>query len=451
VFEFALQAAQLDRLNSIVCSRSRAVLPSTARFAWVLAAVCSGTVDLIPYLDDPEQLEHLYRAAPQAFERALSELDAVHSKHALVRAWRARLAPGIVTEPAANHTSWANVALVAIATAIVARLVYLEGKNEGLERLARFAPFVVILPVTWLLARRRELRRRDAIFLTLAIAALAAASFTPFAHSQSGVLSFVHQPFLLIVLVFAALASDLSSQRAEFVSLVAEIAIFSLAILFGGALLTGLTVGVFRLIKLDVADFYLNNVVIAGVAAAPVLATGLERTRSGRGDRLAPALARIFSPLALLTLLAYAIAIAGTRNNPYQDRESLAVLYAMLLATALLVTLMSLPSGERQPSRHLLLLACAIAGLSIAVDGLALSAIIYRFRSFGMSPNRLAVLGGNLLLFGYLGGLTLTLARAARSGANTQLPMRWVAAYIPLFGIWAGLWVFVFPILFGFV
>jgi hypothetical protein len=407
-------------------------------------------LDLAQHLDDPEQLERLYRASPQEFERALSELALAHREHVLVRAWRARLAPQPASEPTSRGVNWAKVALIAMATAIVARLVYLEGENTGRERLARFAAFIVVLPITALLWRSRPLRRRDVVFAAVAVAALAVAGLSPIEHSQSGVLSFAHLPCLLIALVFAALAPDLVSQRADFVSLAAEIAIISLAILFGGVLLTGLTVGVFRLIKLDIIDFYVNNIVVAGAAAAPVAATGLERARAGRGDRLGPALARIFSPLALLTLVAYAIAIIGTRNNPYQDRESLAVLYALLLATALLVTLMVLQNGERQPSRSLLLLACAIAGLSIAVDGLALSAIIYRFASFGLSPNRLAVLGGNLLLFGYLCGLTLTLARAAKRGGDVQLPLRWVATYIPFFGIWSALWVFVIPSLFKF-
>ena len=39
-----------------------------------------------------------------------------------------------------------------------------------------------------------------------------------------------------------------------------------------------------------------------------------------------------------------------------------------------------------------------------------------------MSPNRVAVLGGNLLLFGYLCGLTIALARAARSCGAAELP-----------------------------
>jgi len=271
-----------------------------------------------------------------------------------------------------------------------------------MERLARLAAFIVLVPVTGLLWPGRALQRRDAIFAAVALPALAVALLAPIERSQSGVLSLAHLPCLLIALVFVALAHDLATERAEFVALGAEIAIFTLAILFGGVLLTGLTIGVFKLIKLDITQFYVNNIVVAGAAAAPVVATGLERARAGRGERLGTALARIFSPLALLTLVAYAIAIAGTRSNPYQNRESLAVLYAMLLATALLVTLIVLQSGQRSPNRGLLLLACAIAGLSIAVDGIALSAIIYRFASYGVSPNRLAVLGGNLLLFGYL-------------------------------------------------
>jgi hypothetical protein len=259
----------------------------------------------------------------------------------------------------------------------------------------------------------------------------------------------MHLPVFLAAIAFGVLARDMAAGRAEFVALVAEIAIFSLAILFGGALLTALTINVFSLIRLDISKFYFKNVVVSGSAAAPVIAAGLERARSRRGERLGPALARIFSPLALATLLAYAIAIVGTRRNPYEDRESLAVLYAMLLATAVLVTLMVLQNGAPAP-RRVLVLACAIASLSVAVDGLALSAIVYRFASFGVSPNRLAVLGGNLLLFGYLCGLAFSLARATSTSGDPDMPLRWIARNIPFFGIWSALWVFVFPAVFAF-
>jgi hypothetical protein len=408
------------------------------------------TLNLAPHLEEPEQLERLYRESPRVFERALAALDATHSERMLVRAWRARLGPAAVVVA----TGWATVALLATCAAVAARLVFFDGDDAGLKRLARFAGFIVLLPAAALLwkslERPRALGRRDVLFALAALAALPAAIWTPIDHSQCGPLLLMHLPLLLLTLVFGALAPDLGAQRAEFVPLAAEIAIFSLAILFGGALLTGLTIGVFSLIHVDIGGFYFNNVVIAGAAAAPIVATGLERARSRRAERLGPALARIFSPLALVTLLAYAIAIMGSRSNPFTDRNSLAVLYAMLLATAMLVTLMVAQSGERAPSRSLLLTACAIASLSIAVDALALSAIVYRFTSYGLSPNRLAVLGGNLLLFGYLTGLALSLARAARREGEALAPLRWIGEYIPFFGIWSALWVFAFPALFGF-
>lgn len=405
-------------------------------------------LDLAPHLEDPEQLERMYRDSPRLFERSLAAVEATHSEQLLVRAWRARLGPASV----AAAVNWSTVALLAACAAVAARLLFLGGTDAELMRVARFAGFIVLLPVAALLWRSleppRALGRRDALFMFAALAALPAAIWTPVDHTQCGPLLLMHLPLFLLTLVFGALASDLGRQRAEFVPLAAEIAIFSLAILFGGAVLTGLTIGAFSLIHVDIGDFYFKNFGIAGVAAAPIVATGLERAR--RAERLGTALARIFSPLALITLLAYAIAIAGSRNSPFTNRESLAVLYAMLLATAALVTLMLVQSGDRSPSRPLLLMACAIAVLSIVVDGLALSAILYRFSAYGLSPNRLAVLGGNLLLFGYLTGLALNLARDARRAGDAQATLRWIGEYLPFFGIWSALWVFAFPALFGF-
>jgi hypothetical protein len=408
---------------------------------------------LCRHFEDPEQLERLYRESPRTFEQALGALDSVHAEHVLVRAWRARLGRASARESSPVRVDWSTVTLLAICAAAVARLLFFDGGEDAFVRLARGAGFIVLGPVSAVVWRTRESarawQRRDALLTLAALSALPAAMWTPIGHGQSGALMLMHLPVFLTAIAFGVLARDMAAGRAEFVALVAEVAIFSLAILFGGALLTALTINVFSLIKLDISKFYFKNVVVSGSAAAPVIAAGLERARSRRGERLGPALARIFSPLALATLLAYAIAILGTRRNPYEDRESLAVLYAMLLATGVLVTLMVLQNGAPAP-RRVLVLACAIASLSVAVDGLALSAIVYRFASFGLSPNRLAVLGGNLLLFGYLCGLAFSLARATRTAGDPDTPLRWIARYIPFFGIWSALWVFVFPAVFAF-
>jgi hypothetical protein len=415
-------------------------------------------MDLEQQLNDPEQLEREYRRDPQAFIRALEELASSQGNNVLVRAWRARLvaAADDLGEVRTVLVSARWVAALAAAAGLVAWLLaYGSDDLNRAWRACRYGAFVVVVPIAIVLwsSLGRRATRRDAAFALMALIALPFAAWVPLSQSDSGLLAVAHLPILLGVLTFGVFACDpprTRAQRAEFVGVAGEIAILSFALLFAGALLTGMTIGVFSLIQVDVRSFYLANVVPVCAAAAPVIATGLERARARRGDRLGPSLARVFSPLVLATLVAYLGAVIGTQNNPYSDRESLALLYAMLLAVAVLVTLMISDTRSKGLSPRLAVLACAICGLSLAVDAIALSAIAYRLSSFGFSPNRVAVLGGNLLLFCYLGGLALALGRAARRRGNPLAAMEWIGMFLPCFGIWAALWVFALPALFSF-
>jgi len=343
------------------------------------------------------------------------------------------------------------VVALACFAGLCARLLFLGSQYNGTDRLIRGGAYVVLVPLGVLWYRERPRTRTELYAAGAALASLPLAIFVQYEKSQSGLLLFAHLPVFLAALLAMLFprGSERAIERAEFLAMLAEAAIITLALLFGGVLLTMLTMGVFSLIELQISEFYIPNVVVPCAAAAPIIAAGLERARSQRGERLGPALARIFSPLALATLLSYAIAVVGTRRNPYQDRNSLAMLYMMLLATAVLVTLMLQTPNKQGPKRGVILLASAIAALSVAVDGLALSAIIYRFASFGFSPNRVAVLGGNLLLFSYLLGLTVQLVRAHKAGTSA-CAQRWIGGFIPVFGAWAALWVFVLPALFGY-
>jgi hypothetical protein len=94
-------------------------------------------LDLSQHLDDPEQLERLYRVSPLAFERALSELDAAH---VLVRAWRARLAPAAAAGPAVSwgkvqdRDSLAVLYAMLLATALLVTLMLLQTGERPARR-----------------------------------------------------------------------------------------------------------------------------------------------------------------------------------------------------------------------------------------------------------------------------------------------------------------------------
>src|ERR1043165_4468580 len=93
--------------------------------------------------------------------------------------------------------------------------------------------------------------------------------------------------------------------------------LFRSLILIAGAIMTGVTIGLFGLIGMNIEKFYFNYVVIFGLAAAPILGTYLVRTNPQLVGRVSPVIARIFSPLVLVMLVIYLVAILYARKNPY--------------------------------------------------------------------------------------------------------------------------------------
>src|SRR4028118_2180255 len=92
-------------------------------------------------------------------------------------------------------------------------------------------------------------------------------------------------------------------------------------ILISGAILTGITIGLFSLIGFNIEKVYFDYVGIFGLAAAPVVGTYLTQTNPQLVGKVSPVIAKIFSPLVLVMLVVYLTAIIYSGKDPYNDRE----------------------------------------------------------------------------------------------------------------------------------
>ena len=88
---------------------------------------------------------------------------------------------------------------------------------------------------------------------------------------------------------------------------------------------------------------------------------------------------------------------------------------------------------------------------ALLADAVALWAIGARISEFGLSPNRVAALGENvLLLVNLAGSAVLYLRFLIGRGAFPSLE-RWQTAYLPVYAVWAAMVVIVFPPLFRWI
>ncbi|MCX5779450.1 MAG: hypothetical protein NTV45_01225, partial [Firmicutes bacterium] len=80
----------------------------------------------------------------------------------------------------------------------------------------------------------------------------------------------------------------------------------------------------------------------------------------------------------------------------------------------------------------------------------ALSAIIFRLSTFGITPNKLAALGENLVLLGNLGGLVWLYIGYFRKKHDFLSLEIWQTSYLNVYLVWTAAVAFLFPLMFGF-
>lgn len=266
-------------------------------------------------------------------------------------------------------------------------------------------------------------------------------------HTQ--MLTSIHTPIALWLLTGVAFAGGAwrdSGKRMEYVRFSGETFLNWVLLCLGGGVLVALTIGVFSALGVSVESFVTNWMLPCGAAAAVVVAAWLADTRPGR---LAPMLARVFTPLFTVLLVALLIAVVSAGGILDIDRDSLIVLDLLLVVVlALILYSLSSRSAESKPTwfdRMQLLLV----GSTFLVDAVALANIVGRLFDHGLSPNRLAALGMNVVALVALAGSTWYQCRYIRGRETYDATEHWHMRYLPVYLFWVAIVALVFPVAFG--
>ena len=87
---------------------------------------------------------------------------------------------------------------------------------------------------------------------------------------------------------------------------------------------------------------------------------------------------------------------------------------------------------------------------TLLVNGIALSAIAFRISEWGITPNRLAVLGVNLVMLVHLVMVSRQLIRTVLGKSKLEEVGFTLVRYLPIYLLWTAIVTFLFPVLFGF-
>lgn len=271
--------------------------------------------------------------------------------------------------------------------------------------------------------------------------------------SHTGALAVMHLPIALWFLVGVLYSGDYwrsLSRRMDFIRFSGEFAIYYVLIALGGAVLTGLTLGLYAFIGYDMEWLAEAWLIPCGAAGAIVVAAFLVEAKQNAIENIAPVLARIFSPLVAATLFFFLVTMLLSGYAFDVQREVLIVLDLMLV---LVLGLVLYTVSSRDPSAPIGLfdrLQLALIVIALLVDIFALLAIADRIWSMGFTPNRVAALGENIVLFVSLSGYAWFYWQFITQQRGFHALERWQTGFIPIFALWAAVVVLLFPLLFGF-
>ena len=238
--------------------------------------------------------------------------------------------------------------------------------------------------------------------------------------------------------------------RMNFIRYNGELLIYTTVIVIGGIVLTGLTFALFDVIGLDIEEWYLKNVVIYGAIASPIVATLLVERVVNRHSKIAPLLAKIFVPLFLLTVITYLFAMVASGRSPFTDRDFLIAFNALLFVVLGLSVFSISERGIKRSAGVVDIMNIGLTAVTLMIDIVALAAILYRLTSYGFSPNRLAMLGANLLIFCHLAGILFHYLRFARTSGPFEKIEDWIVRYISAYTSWSLFVAVGFPLIFWF-
>lgn len=405
-------------------------------------------------LNNPAELEKLYRKNKMAFKTSFTTLYPEVKGKLLADAWYERL------NYESNDINWGTskellmVIIAALIAGNIAKIPHYFSLTDDLFY-PRNIGFIVLPLLTAYFAWKNKLSAVKISLITgITIASISYINSLPYNQkSDTLLLACIHLVlFLWSVLGFAFVGDKINDEgkRISFLKYNGDLLVMTGLILITGGIMSAITVGLFSLIGLHIEEFYFKYVAIFGLAGAPIVGTYLTQTNPQLVGKVSPVIAKLFSPLVLIMLVAYLIAIVYSGKNPYNDREFLMIFNALLIGVMAII-FFSVAETSKTTKNHLQLwVLFLLSSVTIIVNGVALSAIIVRITEWGFTPNRTAVLGSNLLILINLVLVTVQLFKTLQKKGDISGVERVIAFYLPFYAAWTIIVTFLFPLIFQF-
>jgi hypothetical protein len=410
--------------------------------------------ELLTKIDNPKELEKLYQNNKAAFKTEFNLLYPELTDNKLAGYWNERL------NYESSEISWGSknelifVIIASLLAGVIAKIPQLLNINLELFY-QRNIGFIVFPVLTSYFIWKNSISIKKIVLAGLAfLVAIIFINLLPADNkSDTLILSCIHlQLILWSILGFSYVGNNIRSydKRLDFLRYNGDLVIMTTLLVIAGGILTGITIGLFSVIGFNIEKFYFDYIGIFGLAALPIIATYITQTNPQLVNRVSPVIAKIFSPLVLITLVIYLVAIFFSGKDPYKDRNFLMVFNFLLIGVMAIILFSVAESSKKNENRKGNFILFALAIVTVIVNGIALSAILFRISAWGITPNRLAVLGGNILILTNLLIVTFKLYKCVSKKATISEVENSISAFLPVYILWTIIVAFIFPFIFYF-
>ncbi|ULT59444.1 DUF4153 domain-containing protein [Neobacillus drentensis] len=409
---------------------------------------------IIENLANPYELERMYRKDSKAFKKSFSHAWEQNPDSQILSVWYERL----YFKETANtgrifllQKGFIIMGILAILSGISTRTIFHFVEQEAIAPINLafgIIPFIAAYFIYNNTPKKSVIYSLAALFLISGFYL----NMLPLNDNDTKILVYLHLPIFLWVLAGVAFTGNEYSKgntRLAYIKFNLEFCILYASMAVSGMVLAALTMQLFRFVGLNIEDFYFSNVVLFGAAALAVVAAYLVSMNLKLAKNITPYIAKIFSPLVLVTLLVYLITVICVGKNPFLDRNFLIAFNGILLGV-LAVTIFSITESDPDEKKSISdIINFALIVLALIIDSVALSAILFRLSSYGITPNRLAVLGVNILIWANLILIMLSYILFLQNKSGPSTIQDTVTKYLPVYGLWAAFVTFTFPLIFN--
>ncbi len=412
---------------------------------------------IIENINNGEILEQLYRQNKKEFTKEfLSIADNYDTE--LVKFWKIRLEKHNTNQKETDNKDILFIIFISIITFLLVKLQSFFPNIIDSSFYERYIGVIILnsLIVFSFWYNKIKDSKKILSYIGILILILIYVSVVPLNGTIYGgdsvKLALIHVPLLLWCIwgiIFINFDIKNNIKRMEFIRFNGELIILTGLILILGFILCLITIALFQAINIDILFIITNFIAVLGIVAAPIVANYLISQKPDVIKKVVPALAELFTPLVLVMLIAYFIALLTSFKNIFDDRDLLMLMNIVLVLVVAIIIFAISEIKKSDKKNFNLIMLLSMSTLSIIINVIALIAIIIRLQD-GFTPNRTIVLGTNILLLGNLVIIVKDLIKSYKNSDNLQKTENNISKYFNVYFLWFSLVVFILPLIFNY-